>query len=347
MSKVLVGMSGGTDSAVAIALLKRQGHEVYGYTLKLLEATSEESEGCCTFKDIRDAKIVCDQMGIEYLVTNWKQVFKKNIIDKYVQGAREGIAYNPCVSCNSTVKIPVLVAVANHFGCDYVATGHYARIKNGKIAKAFNAAKDQSYFLWETPTHLVDRIMFPLGEFTSKDDTRALAREFGLHVADKKDSTDLCFLEGGTKEVFLAKHGINTESNPGDFIDSTGAVIGRHNGYARFVTGQRASIGGTGTPRYVLNVLPSSNRVVVGTRDQASTRTLRLNNHRIDFNGDVTGITAVLRYHSAPITVEAIRSLDEGAAVEVTLANDVFGVAAGQSCVFYQDDVVMGGGVIA
>ena len=345
MAKVLVGLSGGVDSAVVAAMLKQQGHEVYGYTLKLLEATSEDSEGCCTFKDIRDARLICDKMGIEYLVTNWKQYFKKNIIDKYIQGAREGIAYNPCVSCNSTVKLPVLVAVANHFGCDYVATGHYARVKNGRITKAKNSKKDQSYFLWETPPHLVERFLFPLGEFESKDDTRSLARQFGLHVADKKDSTDLCFLEGGTKEVFLAKHGIDTENSPGDFVDSAGGVIGRHNGYARFVRGQRAGIGGTSTPRYVLNVLPASNRVVVGSREQASNATIRLGGSRMDYAGDTTLLTAVLRYQSSPVPVEAIRCLPDGGA-EVSLGTPVFGAAAGQSCVFYRDDEVVGGGII-
>lgn len=346
MAKVLVGLSGGVDSAVVAALLKQQGHEVYGYTLKLLEATSEDSEGCCTFKDIRDARLICDKMGIEYLVTNWKQHFKKNIIDKYVQGARDGIAYNPCVACNSTVKLPVLVAVANHFGCDYVATGHYARVQNGRIARAKNLKKDQSYFLWETPTHLVDRFLFPLGEFDSKEDTRAMAREFGLHVADKKDSTDLCFLEGGTKDAFLAKHGINTETNSGEFIDSTGTVVGKHNGFAHYVTGQRASIGGASSPRYVLNVLPASNHVVVGSREQASTTNVRLGASRMDYAGDVKDITAVLRYHSSPVPVEAIRCLPDGT-TELTLGVPVFGAAAGQSCVFYRGEEVVGGGTIA
>ena len=343
MAKVLVGLSGGVDSAVVAALLKQQGHEVYGYTLKLLEATSEDSEGCCTFKDIRDARMVCDKMGIEFLVTNWKAHFKKNIIDRYLHGAREGIAYNPCVSCNSTVKLPVLVAVANHFGCDYVATGHYARVQNGRIAKGKNEKKDQSYFLWETPTHLLSRFLFPLGDFDNKDDTRALAREFGLHVAEKRDSTDLCFLEGGTKSEFLERNGV--VSAPGNYVDIHGNVLGSHEGFTNYVTGQRAAIGGSETKRYVLNVLPSTGDVVVGTREQATTRTVRLGASRIDFEGSVEGVTAVLRYHSVPAPVEAIRRLP-GDVVEVSLGTSVFGAARGQSCVFYRNDEVVGGGVI-
>jgi len=344
MAKVLVGLSGGVDSAVVAALLKQQGHEVYGYTLKLLETLdSDEGEGCCTFKDIRDARMVCDKMGIEYLVTNWKQVFKKNVIDRYLEGAKQGIAYNPCVTCNSTIKLPVLAAVANHFGCEYIATGHYARVRNGRITKARNLKKDQSYFLWETPAAVVSRLLFPLGDFDSKDDTRALAREFGLHVADKKDSTDLCFLGGGTKQEFLDRNDVVSSS--GDFVDVDGNVVGRHNGFTKYVTGQRASVGGSGGSRYVLNVVPSTGNVVVGSREQASTRNMFLTNARIDFEGDVNGVVAVTRYHSSPVTVEAIRASENG--LHVTLGSAVFGAAKGQSCVFYRGDEVVGGGVIS
>ena len=344
MAKVLVGLSGGVDSAVVAALLKQQGHEVYGYTLKLLETLdSDEGEGCCTFKDIRDARMVCDKMGIEYLVTNWKQVFKKNVIDRYLEGAKQGIAYNPCVTCNSTIKLPVLAAVANHFGCEYIATGHYARVSNGRITKAKNLKKDQSYFLWETPTSVVSRLIFPLGDFDSKDDTRAIAREFGLHVAEKKDSTDLCFLAGGTKNDFLERN--NVISSVGNIVDVDGQVLGKHEGYTKYVTGQR--IGGVSSTdrKYVLNVLPSDGTVVVGTREQANTTNLKLINSRIDFNDDLTNVVAVTRYHSSPVPVEAITSIADG--VNVTLKQSVFGAAKGQSCVFYRNDEVVGGGIIA
>jgi len=341
MAKVLVGLSGGVDSAVVAALLKQQGHEVFGYTLKLLETTSEESQGCCTFNDIRDASMVCDQMGIEFLVTNWKQQFKKNVIDRYLDGARQGITYNPCVTCNSTIKLPVLAAVANHFGCEYIATGHYARVRNGRINKAKNSKKDQSYFLWETPATVVSRLIFPLGDFDSKDDTRALAREFGLHVADKKDSTDLCFLAGGTKQEFLERN--NIVSSGGSFVDVDGKIVGNHNGYTKYVAGQRAGIGGN--TRYVLDILSSSGNVLVGSREQASSRILNLRNARIDFSDNVEGITAVIRYHSTPVNVESIEGSSDN--IKVTLKQSVFGVAKGQSCVFYRDDEIVGGGVIS
>jgi tRNA-specific 2-thiouridylase len=343
MAKVLVGLSGGVDSAVVAALLKQQGHEVFGYTLKLLETTSEDSEGCCTFKDIRDARMVCDQMGIEYLVTNWKQQFKKNVIDRYLDGAKQGIVYNPCVTCNSTIKLPVLAAVANHFGCEYIATGHYARVNNGRITKAKNLKKDQSYFLWETPASVVSRLIFPLGDFDSKDDTRALAREFGLHVADKKDSTDLCFLGGGTKEEFLERN--NVVSSVGNFIDVDGKIVGKHEGFTKYVAGQRTGVDNNGRRRYVLNIVSSSGDIMVGSREQASSRTLFLTNARIDAGVNCENITAIIRYHSAPVAVETITN--SGDNLQVTLRDAVFGAAKGQSCVFYHGDEVVGGGVIS
>jgi len=343
MAKILVGLSGGVDSAVVAALLKQQGHEVFGYTLKLLETLdSDEGEGCCTFKDIRDARMICDQMGIEYLVTNWKQQFKKNVIDRYLDGAKKGITYNPCVTCNSTIKLPVLAAVANHFGCEYIATGHYARATNGRITRAKNLKKDQSYFLWETPAAVVSRMVFPLGDFDSKDDTRALAREFGLHVADKKDSTDLCFLGGGTKQEFLERN--NVVSSGGNFVDVDGKVVGKHEGFTKYVAGQRAGIRGDSV-RYVLNIVPSTGDIVVGSREQASSKNLFLRNARIDSEVDTKGVTAVIRYHSSPIPVEAIRSSGEG--MQVILGEAVFGAAKGQNCVFYSGDEVVGGGVIS
>lgn len=349
MAKILVGLSGGVDSAVTAALLKRQGHEVLGYTLKLLEqeSTNNSDGGCCSFKDIRDARMVCDKMGIEYLVTNWRDTFKKNVIDRYVEGAKDGITHNPCVTCNSTIKLPVLVAVANHFGCDYVATGHYARVSpdGQRVVRARNAAKDQSYFLWETPTHLLSRIMFPLGEFESKDDTRALAREFGLHVAEKRDSTDLCFLGGGTKQEFLARSGV--QSSPGSFLSPDGASLATHTGYTKYVPGQRAPLGGPGGPKYVLRVIPSSGGVVVGTREQGLTTIVALRDTRMPQEGDLSGMVAVLRYHSTPVTVKALRGLGGDGLASLELADPVFGVSPGQSCVFYKNDEIAGGGVVA
>lgn len=348
--KILVGMSGGVDSAVVAALLKRDGHEVFGYTLKLLETTKgDESEGCCTFKDIRDAQMVCDTIGIEYLVTNWKKVFKTNVIDQYVAGAKEGIAYNPCVTCNSTVKLPVLFAVANHLHCDMVATGHYARIKNGRIARAANLAKDQSYFLWEADPKILERFVFPLGDIPSKDDTRKLAEEFGLtSVSKKKDSHDLCFFEGGTKTEFLEKH---IPPATGKFVDnSTGKVVGTHEGFSNFVPGQRAKIAGSSSPRFVLKVLPSSNEVLVGSKEDAGVTEVIINRSRIVSGATDIPLWGVMRYRGVPAPIKAIRPLPgdlDNSRMVVEFQEMVFGVSPGQSLVFYgEDDTVFGGGVI-
>lgn len=340
-------MSGGVDSAVVAAMLNQQGYEVLGYTLKLLEEENGDNSGCCSFKDIRDATMVCGDIGIDHIVQNWKQVFKKDVIDRYVSGAKAGITYNPCVTCNSSVKLPVLVAVANHFGCEYVATGHYARVRDGKILRAVNLEKDQSYFLWNTPSHLLNRFLFPLGDIPSKTDTRSLARSFNLHVADKKDSTDLCFLANTTKEQFLEKHGV--PSVEGTFIDaSNGAILGKHKGYTRYVLGQRANIGGAGQPRYVLDIIPNTNKIIVGNQNQGRSSSLMLADARMTLPGDLSDLTAVIRYHSPSASVKAISCFSNDhipSGIFLELDRPVH-AARGQSCVIYNGDEVVGGGII-
>ena len=345
--KVLIGLSGGVDSAVAATLLKQQGYEVIGVTLKLLEYTNEESIGCCTAADVIDATRVCDTVGVEHLVISRKKSFKQKIIDTYLDGHRQGVFHNPCITCNTTIKLPSLFEIADHMGIPYVATGHYARIENGLIKRAKDLSKDQSYFLWETPPEQINRLLFPLGEYT-KTEVRELARKFGLRVADKKDSTNLCFLEGGTKEEFMERHNVGTEQ--GEIIDNqTGTVLGHHAGYSKYVPGQRTGIGASasGKPRYVLRVIPSTNQVVVGTKEEAASNVASIRNARWINGSPSTLLRGICRYGQKENLPDVqITSCNEDNWT-VKFNTDIHGIASGQSLVLYDtNDCVVGGGFL-
>lgn len=345
--KILVGMSGGVDSAVVAALLASQNNEVVAYTLKLLETFSvddeEQNSGCCSFEDIRDATRVCDKIGgIFHVVQNWKHQFFQKVIAPYIQGAASGTTTNPCITCNSEIKIPVLVAVANQMGCEKVATGHYARIKNGKIARAANLKKDQSYFLWNLTSDIISRLVFPLGEVTDKQNTRDMATKFNLHIAAKKDSTDLCFLRGGTKEQFLSENGVNSTS--GSFVDTEGKTVGTHKGYTKYVPGQKT---GLAQAKYVLRVVPETNTIVVGDKETNGVTTVTISQARwVDgIKPSLDALEGVCRYHQAPVGIKSITENPDTNTWTVEFNAPVFGITSGQHLVFYQDDCVMGGGI--
>jgi len=350
MAKILVGISAGTDSSTVLALLKSQGHEVTGCLLKLhigntvedvCDIESGSAKTCCTQKDVIEAAKICEKLGVNFIVQSWKDLFEKKVVNPYIEGLKNGINLNPCVDCNTNIKIPALCAIAAHLGYDYVATGHYARIQNGKIARAVNVAKDQSYFLYNVPQEFISHLMFPLGGIDSKETVREMARNFGLgSVAEKEESMNLCFTPNG-KETFLSKHGF--EISKGNMTTIDGEILGKHNGFWNFVPGQRARLSGVDKPRYVLNVIPSTNTVVVGTKEEISTKFVKIRNCRIDFNGGE--IEAVLRYHGNPVKVSDIENNGDNT-YTVKLENEVFGVSAGQSLVFYENDVVVGGGII-
>lgn len=341
-NKVIVGLSGGVDSAVAAAILKQKGYNVIGVTLSLLSYTKEDSVGCCSFNDTIDATKVCDLIGIEHLVVSRRKNFKAQVIDPFVSGHKQGVYHNPCITCNNTVKIPTLINFAKHLGASHVATGHYARIIDGKIAKGKDGNKDQSYFLWELSSkEITDHLMFPLGDMT-KVEVRAIAENMGLPVAAKKDSTNLCFLEGGTKAEFLAKHDIHPQK--GNVLDGNGNVVGTHDGVHGFIPGQRLPIqSGDGKAKFVLKVIPDTNTILMGSKDELLTDKVAV--HSIKWTDGAapksfTDIKAVCRYRQAPIPVEGIQG------DTVFLGGNVYGATPGQSIVFYKGDCVIGGGII-
>ncbi len=348
--KVVIGLSGGVDSAVAAAILKQQGYEVVGVTLSLFAYASEDGKGCCSFSDTIDATQVCDLLGIEHFVFSRRKTFKSEIIDKFVDGHKNWIVTNPCISCNTLVKMPTLLLAADQIGAEFVATGHYANINDdGILCRGTDRNKDQSYFLWQLPPASLKRILFPLGGM-NKPQVRDLAEKFNIHIAKKKDSINLCFLEGGKASDFLSVRGVGNET--GDFIDQSGNKLGTHKGLNRYVRGQKADVvSKDGKPKFVLNVIHETNSIVIGQKEEAFVDNILIkdvifHSEEIFDSENLSVFGAVCRYGVDAIPIKSIIKNEDGT-VKFYLTNPVYGIARGQEVVFYKNDnEVVGGGIV-
>ena len=349
--KVAVGISGGVDSAVAALLLKEQGHEVVGVTMTLDRADEAKS--------LTEAKAAAERLGIPLRVFDFAHEWNSCVLDYIRMTYLGGKTPNPCVRCNETVKFGLLPRAAFEMGCEKFATGHYARIlikhrdtesqsgrfnsvplclcvKNVQLLRAADRSKDQSYFLYRVRPEILERMVFPLGELT-KDEVRAKARAFGLEVAEKDDSQDFC---GGDPMRI-----VNEPDREGEVVTVDGKVIGRHRGYWNYTVGMRKGLGiGGGTPYYVIALGAKQNRVIVGFKDDAVVREFKVVD-RAGFptSGQESASPLLVKVRSAgepkgPVTVEGDT---------VFCPDGIAGVAPGQSAVFYDDDVVVGGGIIA
>lgn len=344
--RVVVGMSGGVDSSVAAALLLRDGWEVIGVTLHLWDYTREGHEGrCCAPEDQYDAARVCARLGVPHYTLDRRSLFRETVVDRFVQDYAEGRTPSPCVRCNESVKLGPLLDIARSLGADRVATGHYARVHGQgdelTLRTAADAAKDQSYFLWAAPREALERAMFPLGEM-SKPEARAHARSFGLANAEKPDSTDLCFLEGGGYADFVAARAPQVRA-PGTIEDGEGRVLGHHDGVHRFTVGQRRGVGAAGAPRYVLRVVPERGAVIVGDDREARCGAARLRGVRWLTAAPPGDVTARLRYRHGGVSA-TVRC--EGDEALLRFSAPQRGVAPGQAAVLYVGDRVVGGGWI-
>ncbi len=344
---IVVGLSGGVDSSTAAAILHHQGYKVIGLTLWLMKG-----KGQCCSEGMVDAAEICEQLGIPHHIVDSRQVFQANIVDYLVAGYSAGITPLPCSVCNKTVKFGPMVQYAReHLGIDRIATGHYARISydpdNGRyqLRRAVDRNKDQSYFLYDLTQDLLAASMFPLGEYI-KAETRQIAAEFGLKTANKSESQDLCLVEShGSMQSFLDKYITPTT---GDIVDLEGRVVGQHNGVHHYTIGQRKGLGiAAAEPLYVIGLDAGRNRVIVGDRTSASQPECTVGTvNWVAIAEPSTPIRAEVqvRYRSSAVPVTVI-PLDNSR-VKLVFDQPQFSIAAGQAAVWYDGDIVLGGGII-
>ena len=361
-TRVVVAMSGGVDSSVVAGILARQGYDVVGMTLQLYDhgEAIHRKGACCAGQDIHDAKRVAETLGIPHYVLDYEQRFKEAVIDPFAQSYIDGETPVPCIACNQTVKFADLLATAKELGAAALATGHYIDSRlidpaTGRRAlyRPADESRDQSYFLFATTQEQVDYLRFPLGGLP-KAETREIARELGLTIADKPDSQDICFVPKGKYADIIAR--LQPEANEaGDIVHLDGRVLGRHDGIIHYTVGQRRGIGiATGDPLYVIHLDRETKRVVVGPREALSTWRLELRD--VNWLGD--GLLSAIPADGLPVFAK-VRSTRPPAEARLHVAGDVVtvdllegetGVSPGQACVLYEDENtrtrVLGGGFI-
>jgi tRNA-uridine 2-sulfurtransferase len=349
--RVLVAMSGGVDSAVAALLERERGAEVIGVTLKLwADPETDGAKACCSPEAVLGARALAHSLDLPHLTLDLEDEFRRRVVAGFVSGYASGATPNPCIVCNGEVRIAAMIDLAERVGATHLVTGHYARIVDdgagSLLAAAADRAKDQSYMLAALPPALLGQLRFPLTEL-SKPQVREIAARHGLAVARKPESQDLCFLAGQGKRKFLRRHG-GLHDRDGAVLDRAGKPIGRHRGHHNYTVGQRRGIGiSANEPLYVLGTDAAANTVTVGTREELSTRTVRVRDAVLHRGGE--SVDAVrLRYRSRPVPA-AISATETGrhAELEVTLGEAFAGASPGQTAVLMAGEAIVGHGTIA
>ena len=357
-TRVVVAMSGGVDSSVVAAMLAEEGYDVVGVTLQLYDhgAALAKKGACCAGRDFHDARRVAETMGFPHYVLDYENMFREVVIDEFADAYLAGATPVPCIRCNERVKFKDLLATAKHLDADCMATGHYIQRKLGaagpELHVAADPARDQSYFLFSTTAEQLAYLRFPLGHLASKAATRALAAKYGLPVADKPDSQDICFVPNGDYAAVIQKLRPGAV-DPGEIVDMEGNVLGQHRGVIHYTIGQRRGlgIGGLGDPLYVVRLDPDTRRVIVGPKEALSTRVIPV--REINWLGN-TPLTAraewpvSVKVRSTRAPREAVIRPVSATEAEVELLDPEDGVSPGQACVFYETGTsrVLGGGWI-
>jgi tRNA-specific 2-thiouridylase len=349
--RVLVAMSGGVDSSVAAALLVRQGYDVVGATMKLFcHGDDLPDRPCCSLDSVNDARRICEQLGIPHYVLNLESAFGHDVVQDFVDEYARGRTPIPCVRCNTFTKFRDLVRRADAMDAHWIATGHYARVIDGALHRGLDPAKDQSYFLWGIDRRVLSRMLLPVGA-QSKAETRAIAHELGLElIAEKRESQDICFVPDGDHTRVIARTlGADTPALArGPLLLRDGTVVGEHAGYARYTVGQRRGLpGGFPEPMFVVAIEPATRAVVIGPRDELRGRgvVVREVNWLVEpppSTGD--DLSVQIRHRARPVPGVIVRVASDE--VEVALEEPASAISPGQSCVFYDGERVVGGGVI-
>ncbi len=346
--KVLLGMSGGVDSSVSALLLKQQGYEVIGVTLELYKGGS-----CCNQKTYQDAQKVCNQIGIPHITYDAKEEFNNYVINDFINTYGKCQTPNPCIECNKYIKFGFMYEKAKQLGCDYIATGHYAKTEYDKqfgrwVLKKSNAGKkDQSYVLWSIPKQTLEHVLFPLADFEQKEEIRKIARNYRLEVADKKDSEDICFIPDGNYKKFLETHSY-IKQKPGNIVNKQGQILGKHLGLYHYTIGQRKGLGiSNKVPLFVVGFHEEKNEVIVGEERELYEKEIMVSDINLLLVEDITDwleVEVKTRY-SANFAKAKIRK--EQDQIRVIFYEPQRAMTKGQSAVFYIEDIVLGGGKIS